>query len=836
MPDEKALGSVEFLKSLGGQALVDAIKTSDEHLLHHLPSDETRRRTIWQPLGAVQSFVPYERGVRFACERGQVEMQWLTDDCLRVRLKISAGDFETPFSYAVHKTDWQPITLDIQDRVESIEIRSGALLVYVNKTAFALIIETLDGQPICRDTIGIQHQANGAVALSMALHPAESSYGMGERASSLNLRGKRLIHWNTDNADYERDSDPLYYCIPFYLGVHNGIVYGVFWDNSHRGFTDIGATKRDELRFESESGELRYYLFAGTEIKTILARYTELTGRIPLPPLWALGYQQCRFSYVPQSQVLEIANAFRQRQIPCDVLYLDIHYMDGFRIFTWDKQQFPEFEKMIEELHHLGFKVIAILDPGVKIDTQYEVYVSGMQQGVFLKYPNGDLAEGTVWPGLCHFPDFTSAAARVWWREQCIHLLHMGIDGLWNDMCEPVVFTAKGTRTLLDHTMHDKEGLGGNHLENHNVYGMLMGRASAEALAEQRPNKRPVNIIRAGFAGAQRHAISWTGDNKSDWDHLRLSIPMALNMGLSGAPFTGPDVGGFREDCDPELFTRWLQAACLMPFFRSHSAFNTRQQEPWAFGELYETINRATIQLRYQLLPYLYSVIAQAHEYGWNIIRPLFMAEPENATLRGVDDCYLVGDALLVAPVLERGAVQRHVYLPKGVWYDFWTHEVHMGAQTISIEAPLERLPLFVRAGTVLPLWDAVRYIGEKPPQTLTLRVYPGRAETVLYEDAGEGLDYQKGNYRWVYLSCETEATKISINRRIAGRYKPSYESIKVEVMINDAEPGEVRVDRRPAAIWFFDDGLLDFTIDDFASIEITLIRQQHDPTVARRF
>ncbi|MCA9914835.1 MAG: hypothetical protein KC496_15890, partial [Anaerolineae bacterium] len=368
-----------------------------------------------------------------------------------------------------------------------------------------------------------------------------------------------------------------------------------------------------------------------------------LTGRITLPPLWSLGYQQCRFSYYPQQTVLDLAGEFRKRGIACDVLYLDIHYMAGFRVFTWDRTRFPALPEMIATLHRQGFKVVVIVDPGIKIDPDYSVYVSGVEQDVFLKYPDGKPVTAAVWAGASHFPDFTSAAARCWWAEQFLPLLDAGVDGIWNDMCEPAIFTSDGASTLPDYVIHDVDGLGGDHQGNLNVYGLLMGRASQEALRKYYPERRPFNMIRAGFAGAQRYASSWTGDNSSTWDHLRLSLSMTLNMGLSGAPMTGPDIGGFDGDTDGELFTRWLQAAVLMPFFRTHTGMDTHAQEPWSFGQPYEVINRLTIDLRYRFLPYLYSLVAIAKEYGWPVIRPVFTLEPMNPDLRVVDDCYLLG-------------------------------------------------------------------------------------------------------------------------------------------------------------------------------------------------
>jgi alpha-glucosidase len=560
----------------------------------------------------------------------------------------------------------------------------------------------------------------------------------------------------------------------------------VFWDNSYRGAVDLGRANPSELKFSAEGGELRYYLFANPDIKKIVSRYTELTGRPKLPPLWSLGYQQCRWSYYPESTVLDIAAQFRKRKIPCDVLYLDIHYMDGYRVFTWDQKSFPDLKGMIDKLHQQGFKVIVILDPGIKIDPNYAVYKSGVERDVFLKYPDGKMARGPVWPGMCHFPDFSKPATREWWVEHSQAIFDLGIDGVWNDMCEPTIFSSSNILTLADAVRHDNEGNGGDHVEHHNVYGMLMGRASSEAFDKYRPNTRPVNIIRAGYAGAQRYAMSWTGDNRSDWDHLALSIPMTLSMGLCGAPITGPDIGGFRGEGEGELFIRWLQAAALMPYFRTHTALDTPQQEPWSYGDKIEALSRETIKLRYRLLPYLYSLFAQASEYGYPIIRPLFMAEPQNPELRSIDDCYLVGDALLVAPILQKGAVSRSVYLPAGQWYDFWTNTGITGGRMITVKAPLERLPLFVRAGTVLPLWPEMDYVGQKDINEITLRVYPGAGETTLYEDAGEGKGYQQGDYRWVYMSTEIDGSKLYVKRRAAGRYQPAYSSIRVEFVLQD--------------------------------------------------
>lgn len=831
---------LQSFKEMSGQALVDDIlataenfKRADQRHAQPKPAGTFK----WRIMGSVEEVITTEKGLRVGCEQGWVDFAWLAPNCVHVRQAASPADLNDYFSYAVHKTEWPPVQHEVIEQEDSLIVRTDAFIYRIWKHPLRLSVETLDGQGICMDAPGIQKRDDGASRLSMRLHSDESCYGLGERAEGLGLRGKRYQLWNWDPPSaYQRGSDPLYYSIPFYLGVRDTGVYGVLWDNSSRGLVDIGHETPTELTFEAETGDLSYYLFTGSDVNSVLARYTELTGRISLPPMWFLGYQQCRWSYYPQEAVLQLGKEFRERGIPCDVIYLDIHYMYGYRVFTWDRERFPEFEQMIHSLHAQGFKVVAIVDPGIKVDPLYATYQSGIENDVFVKYPDGERVAAAVWPGLCHFPDFTDPAVRDWWAQQCQTLLQAGVDGLWNDMCEPATFLVEAAGTLPDYAQHDAEGRGGNHLEYHNVYGMQMARATQQALQQHRPDARPVNMLRAGYAGTQRYASTWTGDNSSTWEHLRLSISMTLNMGLSGAPMTGPDVGGFFGNADGELFTRWLQAACLMPYYRGHSALGTAPQEPWSFGQPYEVINRMTIELRYRLMPYLYSVVAQAAEYGWPVIRPIFMAEPHNPEVRSLDDSYLLGDGILVAPVLEQGAVRRSVYLPDGSdWYDFWTNERFTGGQEIEVTAPLERLPLFVRAGSVLPMWPSVQYVGEKAIDKLTLRLYPGTHETVLYEDAGEGQGYQQGQYRWVYITATEEDEKLIVNRRVAGSFEPTYKTISLEIVGLHDEPHAIRVDRQGAPVWFFDEDLLEVQVDSFSTVEITLKPISSDRTLPKR-
>jgi alpha-glucosidase len=829
-----------FFKEMSGQALVDDIlataanfKQADQRHAQPKPAAGSK----WRIMGAVEQVLITENGLHLGCEQGWVELVWLAANCLHVRQAASPAEFDTYFSYAVHKTEWSPVNHEVIEQEDSVIVKTEACVCRVWKSPFRLSIETLDGQAICMDAPGIQKREDGASRLSMRLHPDECCYGLGERAEGLDLRGKQYQLWNWDPPSaYQRGTDPLYYSIPFYLGVREAVAYGVFWDNSSRGRVDVGKEAAAELTFEAEAGQLSYYLFTGANVNSVLSRYTELTGRISLPPMWFLGYQQCRWSYYPQETVLQLGKEFRERGIPCDVIYLDIHYMHGYRVFTWDRERFPEPEQMINHLHGQGFKVVAIVDPGIKIDPLYATYQSGIENDAFVKYPNGERVAAAVWPGLCHFPDFTKPSVREWWAQQCHQFLSAGVDGLWNDMCEPATFLPEAAGTLPDYARHDADGHGGDHRENHNVYGMQMARATQQGLLMNKTDARPVNMLRAGYAGTQRYAASWTGDNSSNWEQLKLSISMTLNMGLSGAPMTGPDVGGFFGNADGELFTRWLQTACLMPYFRGHSALGTAPHEPWAFGQPYEVINRLTIELRYRLLPYLYSVVAQAAEYGWPVIRPVFVAEPYNPAVRSIDDSYLLGDGLLVAPVLEQGAVSRSVYLPAGGdWYDFWTNERHEGGQEIKVTAPLERLPLFVRAGSVLPMWPAMQYVGEKAIDKLTLRFYPGSYETVLYEDAGEGQGYQQGQYRWVYITATEDDEKLVINRRSAGSFEPAYKAISLEIVGLRDEPHGIRVDRQGAPVWFYDEDLLEVQVDSFSTFEIAFKPTSSDRTLPTR-
>lgn len=775
--------------------------------LSHKPAKPTGEL---QSLGAVRSVETHERGLKLTCENGSLRLTVIAADCIQVRMQPN-GKFEVPFSYAVAKVTWPEVPFTSSENERTIRLQIKELSCTVNRVTSQVSFD-FKGRPISQESSGIAWR-DGELRLSRSLPSDEMCLGLAEQATGLEVRGHRYPFWNTSPTRYVRGTIPMYFTIPFYLGVGKDYTFGLFWDNPSRGWVDVGAENPDEITFCAEKGELRYYAFGGTNLTSVLNRYTELTGRMPLPPLWALGFHQSRWSYATAERVLEIAEGFRTRNIPCDALYLDIDYMDGYRCFTWNRTCFPAPALLVSDLQKEGFKTVVILDPGIKVDPGYKVDQSGLREEVFVTYPNGKPFVGPAWAGSSHFPDFTNPKTRAWWAAQFETLAKIGVAGVWNDMNEPVIFNIGTDRQMPDAVRHDFEGKGATHVEGHNLYGMLMARASQEGLERWLPGKRPFNITRAAHAGAQRYASSWTGDNISTWDHLRLSISMTINCGLSGIAFTGPDIGGFGENCEPELYVRWLQLGAMLPYFRGHSAKNTANQEPWSYGQPYENMARKAIELRYQLLPYLYSLFAQCSQSGAPIVRPLFMADPGNERLRSIDDAFLLGENMLVAPVLDKGATERQVILPRGDWYDWWTQQPIRGEQAINVSAPLDRLPLFVRAGAVIPLWPVMQYVGQKPIDELHLKVYAGEGEVSLYEDAGEGLNYQLGDYRWLYFTCKPEAGGgLSLDWRRAGRYKPGYDRVRVEVLGIPVEPQGVLLDGKAAPLWYYEKGIVEFT------------------------
>lgn len=757
------------------------------------------------PLGDLISHQVAGQAVDLICTHGVLRLEVLAEDLVRLHLSplgARSGDLpqqvegdeialsiESPFSYALDLgAEWPPVAFDVAENDGDLVVCTGGLVCRVSRIPCQVSFYDGDGRPLSEAADGLGFRCQGVYA-TRRLVEAEAIYGLAEKAFDLNLRGRRLEMWNIDPEGYNPGDDPINLNIPMLIGLRAGRAYGFFFDNPGRVRLDLGQAHHDQLRYEADSGELCAYFFAGLTMPAVLARYTQLTGRMPLPPRWLLGYHQSRWSYYPESQVRELVAEFRRRRIPCDAVHLDIHYLDGYRIFTWDRECFPDLPGLLADLRAQGIRAISIIDPGVKVDSGYHVHDKGLAWDVFCKLPDGTYFRGPAWPGECYFPDFTDPEVRAWWGDLYRPLLEAGVAGFWNDMNEPAIFGGEMAATVR----HHYEGRGANHDEVHNVYGMQMARASAEGLQRLCPDERVPLISRAGYAGLQRHALMWTADNHSTWAQLRLGVSMCLNLGLCGLALCGPDVGGFAGDCDGELLARWTQVGALTPFFRNHSALGTASQEPWAFGEPYESICRRWIELRYELLPYVYTVAWQAAQSGLPMMRPLALAYPDDFHTYNLDDQFLFGDALLAAPVGHPGQRSRRVYLPGGVWYDFWTGQ-QLGGE-VEASAPLERMPLYVRAGTVLPMAPVMQHSGEWPPDALTLHIYPGEGESWLYEDDGHSQAYRSGAFQRTRFVCEAAAQGLTVHREAEGAFDPGYAWFEIQVHGLAAAPWQVWVD-----------------------------------------
>ncbi|MBN1642258.1 MAG: DUF4968 domain-containing protein [Anaerolineae bacterium] len=772
--------------------------------------------------------------VMLTCENAMVEIAVLAPDLVRVRVSPS-GQLPAPFSYAVAHPEgaWPPLDLAVDADAQYLTLRTARLQVKVALAHLSIAFLDPGGAAVCSDAAGAGWERNGERVFCWKEMPAhEHIYGLGQKTVPLDKRGRTFEMWNYDPQVYDPGDDPIYTNIPFYVGLVDGRAYGLFYDNTARARFDFGLHTPGIARFEAECGELRYYYFYGPALGDVLDRYTQLTGRMAMPPLWALGYHQMRWSYTPDARVREVAQGFRARAIPCDAIHLDIDYMDGYRCFTWDPEGFPDPGQLVADLHADGFRVVAMIDPGIKADRTYAVCREGLKRGAFCTYPDGSLYSGPVWAGESYFADYTSPAVRAWWGACYQDMVELGVDGFLNDMNEPTVFGHAGD-TFPSAVRHDWEGQGADHRLAHNVYGMLMARATAEGLRALRPQERPFLIARSLWAGAQRYSAHWLGDNRSDWASLGNVLPLALNMGLSGIAFTGPDTGGFSGSPDGELLIRWNQMSAFLPLFRNHTAKHTSDQEPWAFGESCERISRQAIALRYHMLPYLYTACWQAAQRGLPIARPLALAFQDDPHAAAIDDTFMCGDALLVAPVTERGATSRRLYIPRGRWIDWWTGRHTAGPQITRLDAPIHRIPLLVRAGSAIPAWPAMQHTGERPVDVLILHLFPGTATSWLYEDDGHSTAFQTGACRVTRLDCTLErgnagaAAQLRVARSTEGRYQPAYDRVRVHVHGLGAAPEALHVDDAPLspaeAQYDADTRTYTFETRPFDSVALTL-------------
>ena len=632
-----------------------------------------------------------------------------------------------------HETDW------------TYEVRTPAMRVIIRKRDAGLEFTDPAGRILSADAEGMGHRlqerTGDELVWVLKVMPKKAHFfALGDKPCALNMRGRRFEMWGADHYKFNPDSDPLYKSIPFFLCLNEGTQYGIFFDNTMRSYFDFGKERKDRLLFGADGGVMDYYFIAGSTALETVQMYTRLTGLPPMPPLWSLGYHQSKWSYYPESNVMELAAEFRKRRIPCDAIHLDIHHMNQYQALTWDRTRFPQPEKMIEKLGDQGFKVVTIVDPGIKINPDNYVWRSGFERNVFCRRHDGALLEGDVWPGACTFPDFTSPDTRKWWAD-LFHrqIAEYGVRGVWTDMNEPAIFPDK---TFPDDTRHAFDGFSCSHLKAHNVYGQCMAMATRQGMEQSAPQRRPFVLSRAGFAGMQRWAATWTGDNYSDWDNLKMSNLMVQRLSASGVSFCGADTGGFLGKPTPELFCRWMQLAAFHVFFRNHNNGEFGGQEPWMFGPAVEDAVRRAIEERYRLLPYFYTQFYRYAVEGMPIIRSLALMFPENEDTYWRSSEFFVGDALYVVPVHHPGEAGRFLYVPPGCWYCLWTDAPAPVAESETwVPTPITHIPVYVRGGYIIPRWPVQQHVDELTATPLTYDLWwapHACEESMHYEDDGD--------------------------------------------------------------------------------------------------
>ncbi|MEM6523988.1 MAG: TIM-barrel domain-containing protein [Bacteroidota bacterium] len=728
-------------------------------------------RKLSQHLGSTRSVTSIPNGFRIAAENGKINLRCYSNNIIRMHF---FKDEPQLHSYAVN--------IDPSGELEFLEhkqciFKTQTICIELSKASSTFVFKNTKGQIVNEDdkALGVSWIGEQTTNYKI-LQEGERFIGLGEKTGNLDRRGKAYEHWNTDQYAYNKGTDPLYCSTPFYIGLHSGLCYGIFLDNSYKSNFNFGASNDRFSSFSVDSGDLNYYFIYGETVAEIIEHYTALTGRMPLPPIWSIGYQQCRYSYYPDKEVLSLANTFQEKHIPADVIVLDIHYMENFKIFTWDKEHFKNPKEMIHALRKKGFHVVVMCDPGIKIEEGYEPYESGLEEDIFIKYPDGSNYSGEVWPGWCHFPDFTDGRAREWWKNKLKTYTDFQIDGFWNDMNE----IATWGNALPELIEFEFEGNRTTTREARNVYGMLMSKSTYEGAKILLNGKRPFNLTRAGFSGVQRYAAVWTGDNIASDEHLMLGVRLVNSMGLAGIAFSGYDVGGFVGNASEHLFARWIQVGAFTPFFRGHSMVNSRDSEPWSYGEEVEEISRNFIRLRYMLMPYLYSCFYESTQTGMPVSRSLAINYPEVPQVyeKLYQQQFLFGPYMLIAPV-ESTKEFTKVYLPPGQWYNFFTDELISGNIEILVECSIETLPIYIQESAIIPMTPKVGLNTSDLGDTLELHLYKGDMESTfeLYIDDGNTFEYAQGMFHSRTIQYKPQSSSLSLSE-VQGSYEARYSTL----------------------------------------------------------
>ncbi len=767
----------------------------------------------------VSSVEVTDRGVVAHVHGEQLHVEVVAADVVRLTMSRAGVVDETPTAAVCVDPFAVPVARDVRHDEERVRVVTAALVVSVWLDPFRVDVHRSDGTVVLETAADADGRywpyatLNDAFTVRRRCRPDDAFFGLGEKGGAHDRRGRDFTLWNTDvlNGDAtaefragkepgdprgdntSTDFDPLYVNVPLlhHQDGRTGAIAGSFVDNGYRGSYELSAP--EEYRISFSGGCYREYVFAGPGMAAVLERYTALTGRMQPPPLWALGYHQCRWAAYSQDDVEAVGARHRDLDVPCDALWLDIEHMDGYRVFTWDPARFPDPRAMIERLSLAGFRVVTIVDPGVKNEPGYAVFDDGRAREVFCRDEGGDLYVGQVWPGDTVFPDLATEEAREWWGRLTAAHVASGPAGVWNDMNEPATGSVPPDRMRFGRGEHPHERF-------HNQYALLMAMATRDGLLAAAPQQRTFVLSRAGSAGIQRYAANWMGDNLSRWDHLAVGIPMGSGLGVSGQPFVGADIGGFQGDSDAELFVRWMQYGTLTPFCRNHCEIGNVDQYAWSFGEQVLELAREAVRLRYRLLPYVYSAFARSTRTGEPVQRPLVLDHQDDPVARGVDDQFLFGRDLLVAPVTAPGSTERPVHLPTGGWYDWHTDELLEGGRSVVAPTPLDRIPLYARAGAVVPMWaHAPASTAEPVPDTVELHLYvpaaDGTTHGELVEDDGLTLAVLDGAYRRTAFAVSRSGAEIELVATVTGDGFPEMGRTHVALVVHGASPASVRVD-----------------------------------------
>jgi alpha-glucosidase len=738
-----------------------------------------------------------------------LQLTVLRDSVLRFRY-TTVGKFDNDFSYAIaNDANTGYNHLEISDDDDKYIITTSKLICHIHKSDLRKsIYDVLDSTLICEDEKGFHWEESyelggDIVKMSKAAQNGESYYGLGDKPQHLNLKGRRFENWATDSYAFGKDTDPIYKAIPFYTGLHSGKAYGIFFDNTFKTYFDFCSERRNVTSFWAQGGEMNYYFIYGPNMNDVVISYTDLTGTPELPPLWALGYHQCKWSYYPESNVKEITKKFRDLKIPCDAIYLDIDYMEGFRCFTWSEDYFPNPKRMVKELADDGFKTVVIIDPGIKIDNEYSVFKEGLDKDYFCKRADGPYMKGKVWPGECYFPDFTRPEVREWWAGLFKELIEeIGVQGVWNDMNEPAVMDVPG-KTFPPDVRHDYDGNPCSHQKAHNIYGMQMARATYHGLKKFNYPKRPFVITRSAYSGTQRYTSTWMGDNVATWEHLQIANIQAQRLALSGFSFAGSDIGGFAEQPNGELYARWIQLGAFHPFCRTHSSGDHGDQEPWAFDTEITDVVRKFIEIRYELLPYLYTSFYKYSEHKEPMLKSLVLFDQEDAQTHYRLDEFICGDKILICPINEPNAQGRRMYIPRGEWYNKWTKEVVTGGKETWVDADLHHMPIFYKAGSVIPKYPIQQYVGEIEITEMTLDIYykDGEEESDLFEDANDGYDYTKGRFSLRNFKVTGHKSKLTLRQHKQGKFITTYKTFKINLYGLPFDVKSIKVDNEDVSL-----------------------------------